>query len=83
MDLVGRIFVVPIPLLPFFCFNPSESMDLVGRLSVEEATKRANEVSILLSQWIWLEALLVRSMLKPRTGFNPSESMDLVGRRDR
>ena len=37
-------------------FNPSESMDLVGSEFSIEFSNEFNLVSILLSQWIWLEA---------------------------
>ena len=44
---------------PEVCFNPSESMDLVGRLGVPICPLDRQWVSILLSQWIWLEVLLL------------------------
>ena len=60
-------------------FNPSESMDLVGSLCNIRNRRVIIFVSILLSQWIWLEAefRFLRSLSSQ--GFNPSESMDLVG----
>ena len=38
-----------------------------------------NVVSILLGQWIWLEAYVGETEKARIVGFNPSGSMDLVG----
>ena len=61
-------------------FNPSESMDLVGRSYWSSLHIHYRKVSILLSQWIWLEGICPINTDFEVDGFNPSESMDLVGR---
>ena len=61
------------------CFNPSESMDLVGRIFPIWQVRPWLGVSILLSQWIWLEVEIARLRVEMLNSFNPSESMDLVG----
>ena len=61
------------------CFNPSESMDLVGSQRHLRLHDLREVVSILLSQWIWLEGLKEISFRRSCTSFNPSELMDLVG----
>ena len=62
------------------CFNPSESMDLVGRVLPASLVLADGLVSILLSQWIWLEEDAEIMQFLATASFNPSESMDLVGR---
>ena len=64
-------------------FNPSESMDLVGRRCRYYLGPKTWLVSILLSQWIWLEGVDIKRHRRGVDGFNPSESMDLVGRKPR
>ena len=61
------------------CFNPSESMDLVGRHGKPTIRSPVVWVSILLSQWIWLEGKGKSCTFSQTKRFNPSESMDLVG----
>ena len=62
-------------------FNPSESMDLVGSCFDGSYMVCELSVSILLSQWIWLEVFTICCGTPFWPSFNPSESMDLVGRR--
>ena len=54
-------------------------MDLVGSYAPAPQVDQDFLVSILLSQWIWLEAFDFHGLTDWDICFNPSESMDLVG----
>ena len=54
-------------------------MDLVGSAVSKPWQLVTYSVSILLSQWIWLEGSQKSCAICSMIGFNPSESMDLVG----
>ena len=80
MDSSGRFGFCALVNGFFFSFNPSVSMDSSGRNRGIEFLLLWLLVSILLCQWIPLEAVRDFSHVKTEDCFNPSVSMDSSGR---